>query len=116
MLNSAGACTGDGEDRAGRDHRAGPEADQQLVHQPEEAALEADIGGHAVRDDGGRLPRPAGRRGAVHGQDRHGGRHVPAGVVTRGGVCLASVGTSSKVADASCGYCVLWNGSDMVKA
>jgi hypothetical protein len=80
---------GDGEDGAGRDDRAGPEADQQLVHQPAEAALEAGVGGHAVRGDGGRVPRRAGHRSAVYGQAGgaavHGGRRdVPAGVVRAG--------------------------------
>ncbi|PNT74064.1 homeobox protein rough sheath 1 isoform X2 [Brachypodium distachyon] len=75
----------DGEDRAGGVDGAGPEADQQLVHQPAEAALEAGGGGHAVLHDGRRRlrPRPAGRRRrrAVHGGPAavHVGRHVPAG-------------------------------------
>jgi hypothetical protein len=91
-VNNAGtvrACTGDGEDGAGGGYRAGPEAGQQLVHQPAEAALEADTGGHAaVGDgDGGRLPRPAG---AVRGQALHGRRHVPpAGVVMAYRPCVA---------------------------
>jgi hypothetical protein len=64
---------GDGEDRAGRGDWPGPEADQQLVHQPAEAALEA-VGGHAIRHDG-RLP-PADRGRAVPGRRRvHGRRH-----------------------------------------
>src|SRR5438105_1411821 len=49
---------GDGEDRAGGLDGAGAEADQQLVHQPAEAALEA-VGGDAVRGHG-RLPPPPG--------------------------------------------------------
>nr|ACN27183.1 unknown [Zea mays] len=64
---------GDGEDCARRINGPRPEADQQLVHQPEETALEA-IGGHAFRDDG-RLP-PAERRCSVHGRAVHGRRHV----------------------------------------
>ena len=47
---------GDGEDCAGRVDGAGAEADQQLVHQPAEAALEA-VGGDAVRGHG-RVPPP----------------------------------------------------------
>jgi hypothetical protein len=95
MFRRVRAYAGDGEAGAGGDDGAGPEADQQLVHQPAEAALEADVGGHAVRDDGGggRVPCPAGRRGgAVRGEQDavHGGRrHAPAGVVTAGLVSIA---------------------------
>ena len=49
---------GDGEDCAGRVDGAGAEADQQLVHQPAEAALEA-LGGDA---DDGRVPPGAAER------------------------------------------------------
>jgi hypothetical protein len=55
------ACAGDGEDRTGGVDGAGAEADQQLVHQPAEAALEA-VGGDAVRGDGWVPPGPAQRR------------------------------------------------------
>jgi hypothetical protein len=64
---------GDGEDRARRINRPRPEADQQLVHQPEETALEA-VRGHAIRDDG-RLPSAECRR-TLHGRTVHGRRHV----------------------------------------
>jgi hypothetical protein len=60
---------GDGEDRARRINRPRPEADQQLVHQPEETALEA-VRGHAIRDDGRLPPR------TLHGRTIRGRRHV----------------------------------------
>ena len=68
---------GGGQGEAGGDDGAGPEADQQLVHQPEEAALEA-VGGHAVRAHGGRHRRRRRRRAFLrrhhallrHGHDR----------------------------------------------
>jgi hypothetical protein len=60
---------GDGEDRTRRINRPRPEANQQLVHQPEETALEA-VRGHAIRDDG-RFP-PAERRRHLHGRAVHG--------------------------------------------
>jgi hypothetical protein len=44
--------TGGRQGEARSNDRSRPEADQQLVHQPEEEALEA-IGGHAVRAHGG---------------------------------------------------------------
>ena len=65
---------GDGEDCTRRVDGPRPEADQQLVHQPEETALEA-LGGHAFRDDG-RLS-PTERRCALLGWPVHGWWHVP---------------------------------------
>jgi len=58
------ACAGDGEDRTGGVDGAGAEADQQLVHQPAEEALEA-VGGDAVRRHGWVPPRGAAERRRV---------------------------------------------------
>ncbi|RAL47213.1 hypothetical protein DM860_013178 [Cuscuta australis] len=61
----------DREGGAGGGHRPRPEADQQLVHQPEEAPLEA-LRGHAVHGHARRPPPPIRRRRRpLHGPPLH---------------------------------------------
>ena len=91
MTHAAAMHAGAGEGGAGGVDRARREADQQLVHQPEETALEA-VRGHAFRDDG-RLP-PTERSCAVHGRPVHGRWHVPPRFMSSRGLDYPTIGPS----------------------